>query len=347
MTFEERGIDVINKEIDALEQLRDHIDTSFSQAVSELHRCKGKVVVTGVGKSGHIGRKIAATMASLGTPAFFLHPDDALHGDLGMVGSNDVVIAISNSGESNEIINLLPGVRTIGARVIAITHNPESTLAANCDILCRIPNAKEACVLGIAPTSSTTATLVLGDALAVALSEAHHINKEEYAVFHPSGTLGKRLTIKVADVMRKNEQNAVVCSGARLKDAIEEIGKKELGAVLVSDGAGTLLGLITDGDIRRSMERGDDIYSCGVESIMTKQPVTIDSEAYAVQALEIMKQGGKRCSVLPVVDEMNKICGIVSISDLLRLGLIYDIHEGENTMRQNNKTAQKLTGGGL
>lgn len=317
------GLDVIGTEISALNQLKECIDEEFNKAVDTLNSCAGKVIVTGVGKSGHIARKIAATMASLGTSAFFLHPDDALHGDLGMVGNYDVVIAISNSGESEELLKMLPGIKTIGARLIAITNNIGSTLATSSDIVCRIPKVKEACVLGMAPTSSTTVSLVLGDAIAVALSKMHHIKENEFALFHPSGALGKRLTTRVADIMRSNGENAVVLKSSYLMDAIVEVGKKEMGAVMVADDAGKLLGLITDGDLRRAMEKGVDIYNTRTEDVMNKTPITISLNCLAVEALEIMKHGGKKCSVLPVVDDQNTIKGIVCMSDILRLGIVY------------------------
>ena len=318
-----RGIQVIDAEIAALEQLKASMNNNFNLVLETLDTCTGKIIVTGVGKSGHIARKIAATMASLGTSAFFVHPDDALHGDLGMISDKDVVIAISNSGESDELVKMLPGIKTIGARLIAITHNAKSTLANNSDILCLIPKVKEACILGIAPTSSTTVTLALGDALAVTLSDMHHFKEQEYAVFHPSGSLGKRLTTRVTDIMRSNNRNAVIPLDSYLKDALAEIGKKEMGAVMVADEDGHLLGLITDGDLRRCMEKELDIYSTGVGEIMTRKPITIHQNDYIISALKIMREAGKKCSVLPVIDDDKLIKGIVCMSDILRLGIVY------------------------
>lgn len=319
----ERALDVISKEICALESLKEYIGESFSTAVDYLYACAGKIIVMGVGKSGHIAGKIAATMSSLGSTSFFLHPDDALHGDLGMISEADVVIAISYSGESDEILQLLPGIKLIGAKLIAITHNTESGLAKNADLVCLIPKVEEACVLGIAPTSSTTVTLAFGDALAVALSEIRHLTREKFAAFHPAGALGKGLTARIADIMRTDENIPVVPISANIKDAIVEIGKKEIGAVLVCDEERKLAGIVTDGDLRRAMEKGVNIYTENVCIVMTRSPIIVNRNMLAMEALSIMKKAGKRCSVLPVIGENRTIEGILSTSDILKLGIVY------------------------
>ena len=317
----QRGKDVIISEKEALECLAEELSDSFTQTVDLILNRKGNVLITGVGKSGHIAAKIAATMSSLGTTAFFLHPDDALHGDLGRLSCNDVLIAISNSGESDELAKLLPNARLIGASIIGITSNANSKLANMSDVVCLVPKVKEACILGMAPTNSTTITLALGDAICVVLSEATKLTKQQYAVFHPSGSLGKGLTTTVSDVMRVGEANPTVLSGMTLKDAIVEIGKKELGAVSVVDTENNLLGIITDGDLRRGMQENIDIYNTIVDDIMTKSPITVEKDIKAIEVLRFMKDTGKKASVIPVLDGTT-LCGIVSITDIIRLGIV-------------------------
>ncbi|GIP55873.1 KpsF/GutQ family sugar-phosphate isomerase [Paenibacillus vini] len=318
-----RAKNIIDIEIRALQKLRDEIDDGFSQVINTISNCHGKTVVTGVGKSGHIARKVAATMASLGTSSFFLHPGDALHGDLGMITNNDVVIIISNSGESEEVLRLLPNMKLIGAKIIAITNNRFSSLAKHSDIICKIPVVDEACILKMAPTSSTTVTLVLGDALAVILSEINNFGKNQYAIFHPAGALGRRLTTRVSDIMHSGSENSSIEIGSTLKDAIVEISKKGLGAVTIIDMDGKLKGILTDGDIRRCMDNDINIYSCPVEEVMTKTPITVLGGSLAIDALIIMQKGGKKASVLPVVDENNGSLGLITASDILKLGIVY------------------------
>ena len=316
------GKRVIGVEIEALQRLKDTLDESFIMAVSVISESTGRVVVTGVGKSGHIARKIAATMSSLGTTAFFLHPDDALHGDLGMVYKDDVMIVISNSGESEELIRLLPNVRIIGAKIIAITSNEESNLAKQCDILCKVPKVEEACVLKLAPTSSTTVSLVLGDALAVALSVKYGFDKSNYAVYHPAGALGKKLVTRVADIMHTGEEAPIVLSGENLKTAIIEISKKGHGAVIVVDKNSTMLGIITDGDLRRSMDTDVNIYECTVDEIMTRNPISILRDALAIDVLILLQNSKKKISILPVVDGNTEAIGIITVADILKAGIV-------------------------
>ena len=314
---------LIDDEIDALEQLKLIIGDGFIQTIEKISSISGRVVVTGVGKSGHIARKIAATMSSLGTPAFFIHPNDAMHGDLGMITKNDVVLAISNSGESDELLRIIPNIRLIGADIIAITNNPESNLAKHSDILCPIPKVEEAGSIHLAPTSSTTVTLVLGDALSVILSSKLQFKKENFAAYHPAGSLGKKLTTKVIDVMHAGEDNARVLSGTSIKGAIFEISSKRLGATIVVDEENHLLGLVTDGDIRRAMDNDINIYTTPVDAIMTINPTTIQMDVLAINALMLMQKGDRIISCLPVINENHGAVGMITASDILRLGILY------------------------
>lgn len=319
----ESARDVIDKEIMALEQLKLTLGDGFVKTVDVIYSSNGKVVVTGVGKSGHIGRKIAATLSSLGTPAFFLHPNDAMHGDLGMITKEDVVFAISNSGESDELLRIIPNIKLIGATLIAVSNNSTSNLAKHADIFCPIPKVDEACHINMAPTSSTTVTIALGDALAIVLSDLHQFKKDNFAKFHPAGVLGKRLTTKVSDIMHTDSENAVVHIGSSVKTALFEIAKKGFGSTIVIDSSNVLVGFITDGDIRRAMEKEINITTTLVDEIMTKIPVTISEEALAVDALMMMQQGGRRLSSLPVVNKENNPVGMLTSSDILKLGIVY------------------------
>lgn len=316
------GKRVFDIEIEALTQVRDCLDESFEKIVNAITECKGKVIVTGMGKSGHIASKIAATMASLGTSSFFLHPAEALHGDLGMVSSNDIVIAISNSGESDEIVNILPNIKLIGARIVGISSNPNSTLIRSCDLPFVFPKMKEACNMSLAPTSSTTATLVFGDALAVVLSGISGFSKDNYALIHPAGSLGKRLLVSVANVMMTGEHNSTIPVGSGLKDAIVEMGKKTLGMVNVIDSDGKLCGIITDGDLRRLLDKGVNIYDCRVDDVMTKTPITISSDRLAVDAFMVIKNANKQITALPVIDANGILEGTVRIYDIVNKGII-------------------------
>ena len=275
--------------------------------------------MTGMGKSGHIAKKIAATLASLGTPAFYLHPGEAMHGDLGMLSKEDIVIAISFSGESDEIIKIIPNIKLIGIRLIALTGNPKSTLAKIADIVQIFPKIEEACYLGLAPTSSTTATLCYGDSLAIVASRVYNFRNKDFAALHPAGSLGKRLIFKVENLMSTGEKNAKININSSLKDAIIELSKKGLGVVAIVDNTDNVLGIITDGDLRRQLERNIDIYTLKVEEIMHKKPIVINKNQLAIEALKIMKE--KNISCLLVTEE-NKLIGIIRLQDIIGVGII-------------------------
>jgi arabinose-5-phosphate isomerase len=284
--------------------------------------CQGRIVVTGMGKSGIIGRKINATLASTGTPSLFLHPAEGIHGDLGMVTASDVVIAISNSGETSELLGILPSVKRIGAPIIAFCGRDQSTLAKHADVVLDISVAKEACPLGLAPTASTTATLAMGDALAIALLSARKFRPEDFAVFHPGGALGRKLLLTVEAVMHQGEDNPLITLDKTVKEALFVITAKGLGATTVVDG-GRLVGLITDGDIRRGLEKGHDFLDKPVASLMTKVPRTITPDRLAAEALHIMENNKPRpITVLPVVDREFQAIGMIHLTDLLRQGVV-------------------------
>jgi arabinose-5-phosphate isomerase len=282
--------------------------------------CQGRVVVTGMGKSGHIGSKIAATLASTGTPAFFVHPGEASHGDLGMITSQDVVIAISNSGNTNEVVTLLPLLKRMGAPLIAMTGNPQSVLAQEALANLDVSVAKEACPLGLAPTSSTTATLVMGDALAVALLEARGFSAEDFAFSHPGGRLGRRLLLRVSDIMHGGDSVPVVREGTTLGGALLEISRKGLGMTTVVDRNGALIGVFTDGDLRRSLDKNVDVHTTAIEQLMTRDGKTIRADQLAAEALNIMEE--MKISALPVIDEQGDLVGALNMHDLLRAGVI-------------------------
>jgi arabinose-5-phosphate isomerase len=276
-----------------------------------------------MGKSGHIGRKIAATLASTGTPAFFMHPAEAFHGDLGMVTERDVVIAISNSGESSEIVNILPIISRIGATIIAMSGRRESQLGKACDHFIDIGVAREACPLGLAPTASTTATLAMGDALAMALMSVRHFTSQDFALYHPGGALGRRLLLKVADVMHTGEENPIVLLDKTAKDALFIMTDKGLGAASVVDETGKFVGLITDGIIRRALAKDYKFLDEPVKNIMFEQPLTIAQDELAAAALSVMEKHKPRpVTVLPVIDEEQRPVGIVHLTDLLRQGVV-------------------------
>lgn len=310
---------VFDTEITALEKTRDALDDTFLQILDLVVNCKGKVIITGMGKPGHIAAKLAATFSSLGTPSFRLHPAEAMHGDLGMVSSNDVVIAISFSGESDEIVKILPNIKMIGATLVGITGNPNSTLAKASDVVQVLPKFEEACYLGLAPTSSTTAVLCYGDALAVVASGIYGFKDVDFGKFHPAGSLGKKLILKVDDLMAKEEKNAKVHISVPLKDAIIELSKKGLGAVSVVEDEDKLSGIITDGDLRRQLEKGADIYSMKVEDIMSKKPLTISRDKLAIEALRTMKDKNISCLV---VCEEGKAVGTIRLQDIIGVGIV-------------------------
>ena len=322
-SIREKAIETLELEARAVAQLVERIDDDFEAAVRAILDCKARVVVTGMGKSGHVGRKIAATLASTGTPSFFMHPAEAFHGDLGMVTADDIVIAISNSGESNEVVNILSIIHRIGARIIAMCGRRKSQLGRSADFYIDIGVEREACPLGLAPTCSTTATLAMGDAIAMALMDARDFKKEDYALFHPGGTLGRKLLLTVANVMHTGDENPVVSYHTTAKDALFVMTDKGLGAVSVVDADGKFIGLVTDGIIRRALAKDYTFLDKDVESIMFATPLTIAPDKMAAAALSVMEKHQPRpVTVLPVVDAAGVPVGIVHLTDLLRQGVV-------------------------
>ena len=313
------GKRVFDIEIAALEKTRDALDDTYLQILDIITNCEGKVVITGMGKPGHIAAKLAATFASLGTPAFRLHPAEAMHGDLGMVSANDVVIAISFSGESDEIIRILANIKMIGAKLVGLTGNPSSTLAKAADIVQVLPEFEEACFLGLAPTSSTTAALCYGDSLAVVASRIYGFKDVDFGKFHPAGSLGKKLILRVSDLMATGEKNAKVHVNVPLKDAIIELSKKGLGAVTVVDEDNHIIGIITDGDLRRQLEKGVDIYALKVKNVMSRNPRVINPDMLAVDALKIMKEKNISCLL---VKSNGQAAGTIRLQDIIGTGIV-------------------------
>ncbi len=310
---------VFNIEINALESTRDVLGKDFVEILNLITGCRGKVIVTGVGKPGHIATKIVATLSSLGTPAFYLHPAEALHGDLGSLSSNDVVIAISYSGESGEIVQILSGVKLIGAKLIAITGKRESTLAKEADIVQVLPEFNEACRFGLAPTSSTTVELCYGDALAVVASEKYGFTSENFGRIHPAGVLGKKLRIRVEDLMAEGDENAVLSCSATLKDVIIELSKKKLGMVNILDDNGSFAGIITGGDVYRVLEEEPNIYSEGVKRFIKQKPFIIGPDELAVNALDVMRKNN--IINLPVISN-GILKGTIIMQEILKAGII-------------------------
>lgn len=319
----EKAKETLKIEAASILELLPRVDEHFQAALEMILHCKGRIIVTGMGKSGIIGRKIAATLASTGTPAFYLHPAEGIHGDLGMVTQNDVILALSNSGETGEVLNILPSLRRIGAHIISMVGNPDSTLAKNSDIVLNVGVQKEACPLGLAPTSSTTAALAFGDALAMELLSARHFTPNQFAIFHPGGSLGRKLLLTVADIMHKEQENPMVPADMSVKDALFVITNKGVGAVSVVDDQHHLLGLVTDGDIRRGLARSLDFLNRPVAEMMTAHPTTIAPNKLAAEALHIMEANEPRpITVLPVVDEEHRVVGLVHITDLVHQGVV-------------------------
>ncbi|MBE6677742.1 MAG: KpsF/GutQ family sugar-phosphate isomerase [Ruminococcaceae bacterium] len=312
--------DVFEKEISALQKTKKSLGEAFNTVADLIYNCKGKVIFTGMGKPGHIGTKIAATFASLGIPSFFMHPGEAMHGDLGMVEERDVVILMSYSGESTEVTALLPILKEIACVTVAITGNDNSTLAKDCDHSFIFPQFEEACYMHLAPTSSTTALLVLGDALALAVSKAKNYSERDFGFHHPAGSLGKRLLVKVKDVMHAFDDNAVVVEGSPLRKAIVEMSSKGLNMVSIVDHQGKLKGIITDGDLRRMLEKSVDVYSETVDNVMTSSPKWVDSRDMAVNALQYMND--KRITCMPVLDANGIVVGTVLIQDIIKTGIV-------------------------
>jgi len=312
--------DTLDIEAQALLGLKDRLDERFAQAVQLMLNVKGRVVVTGMGKSGHIGRKIAATLASTGTPAMFVHPGEASHGDLGMIKNVDVVLGISNSGESDELVAILPMLKRQGVPLIAMTGGLQSALALHADVLLDSSVEKEACPLNLAPTASTTAQLALGDALAVALLDARGFKAEDFARSHPGGSLGRRLLTHVSDVMRSGEDSPSVLPEASLMELMREMSHKGLGASAVIDAEQQVLGIFTDGDLRRLIEQGRDLRNLTAQDVMHAVPRTIRQDALAVEAAELME--AHRITSVLVVDTAGRLCGALNSNDLMRAKVI-------------------------
>jgi len=310
------GREVLRTEARAIEELIPRLGDGFDRAVEALCGCAGRVVVTGMGKSGIVGKKIAATLSSTGTPALFLHPAEAVHGDLGMLVAGDVVVALSSSGETDEILRLLETIRRIGARIVALTGAAGSTLARNADTVVDVGLPKEACPLDLAPTASTTALLAMGDALAMAVMHRRGFTAEEFAARHPGGSLGRRI-LRVAAVMHTGDDVPRVEAGSSLHDAIEVISAKRLGAACVVDGAGRLQGIVTDGDLRRLIQRHERPLDCRLEDVMTRTPATIGPDDLAASALRVLEE--RRITSLPVIDADRAVVGFLHLHDLWRM----------------------------
>ena len=318
--FRLRAAKVLQIEATAVAQLAQYLNDDFNLACQLIFASTGKIIVTGMGKSGHIGSKIAATLASTGTPAFFVHPGEASHGDLGMLSADDVVIAISNSGETAEVLTIVPVIKRLGIKLIAMTGNPGSTLAklANAHLCVKVE--QEACPLGLAPTASTTATLAMGDAVAVALLEARGFSAEDFALSHPGGSLGRKLLLRLDDVMHRDDQVPIVSQHASIKDALLEISKKGLGMTAVVDDSGKLAGIFTDGDLRRILDQRFDIHSNSIAEVMTRHCITANSQMLAAEALQIMQQ--KKINGLIILDDNQMPVGAMNMHDLLRAGVL-------------------------
>ena len=314
------GLAVIDTEAEAVAALRERIDDGFARACQYLLGCRGRVVVSGMGKSGHVGGKIAATLASTGTPAFFVHPGEASHGDLGMITSQDVLLALSNSGETDELVNILPLIKRLGVPLVTMTGNPRSSLAEAADVNLDVSVAREACPLGLAPTSSTTAALVMGDALAVALLEARGFTAEDFARSHPGGRLGRRLLLHVADIMHRGERVPAVRGDVPLREALVEMSRQGLGMTAVVDADRRVIGIFTDGDLRRTLDRGIDVRAVRVDAVMIAHPVTANAELLAAEALALMES--RKINALLVTDADGRLVGALNMHDLLRARVV-------------------------
>ncbi len=310
----------INLEAQAVSALPERIDQQFVKACKLILSSSGRVIVTGMGKSGHIGKKIAATLASTGTPAFFVHPGEASHGDLGMITQGDIVLAISYSGSSNEIVTLLPLLKRTGVKIISMTSNPKSILAEVAEAHLNIAVTSEACPLDLAPTSSTTATLVMGDALAIALLEARGFTAEDFAFSHPGGALGRKLLLRVSDLMHTGADIPRVKVDTQLLQALMEMSSKGFGMTTIMDDRNQLLGIYTDGDLRRSIDKGVDVRTARVGDLMNPKPLLVRDNLLAAEALNIMEE--RKINVLLVEDEQKQLVGVVKINDILRAGVI-------------------------
>jgi len=320
LDFRPQALQVLQIEAAAVTQLAAYIDESFNLACQMMFDCKGRVIVIGMGKSGHIAHKIAATLASTGTPSFFVHPAEASHGDLGMITQDDVVLAISNSGETAEVLTIVPVLKRRGIKMIAMTGRPESTLATLSDVHVCVRVEQEACPLGLAPTASTTATLAMGDALAVALLDVRGFSADDFALSHPGGSLGRRLLLRLEDVMHFGDALPVVHQQVSLKEALLEISRKGLGMTAIVDDSGKLAGLFTDGDLRRVLDQQVDLHKASIDSLMTRNCITAKPAMLAAEALQIMEQ--RKINGLIVVNEQQEPVGALNMHDLLKAGVL-------------------------
>jgi arabinose-5-phosphate isomerase len=315
-----RAKEVLRIESDAIRSLIKRIDNNFKKAVDLIYHCKGRVVVTGMGKGGIIGQKISATMSSVGTPSLWLHSVEAIHGDLGRVAKDDIVIIVSKSGETEEVKGLLPMLKKIGTKIIALTGNTKSTLAKYCDVVLDASVKREACSLNLAPTASTTAMLAMGDALAICLLDKRGFKKEDFAFYHPGGMLGKQLLLKVEDIMRMRAGNPIVNQDKKIKDVLIAITRARAGSASIVDKKGKLVGIFTDGDLRRHLEKDSNLAIRKVKDVMTKNPSVVKKDTLAVEALRILQE--KKIDEVPVVDEKKRPVGLLDVQDLLRAGLV-------------------------
>ena len=318
--LKKRAKQVLKIESDSIRRLSSRINRNFEKAVNLIFACKARVVVTGMGKAGIIGNKISSTLASTGTPSLWLHSAEAIHGDLGRVRKQDVVIVISNSGETEEVVKLIPNIKKIGAKLVAITGNKNSTLTRNSDAVLDVSIKEEACPLGLAPMASTTTMLAMGDALCAALMDKRGFKRKDFAFLHPGGSLGKQLLLKVEDIMRKGMQNPIVRENTKVKDVLLRITAARAGSATVTDKKGKLKGIFTDGDLRRHLEEGKDLAAMKVKDVMTKNPKALKKGRLAVEALRILRE--YKIDEIPIVDEKYRVIGLVDVQDLLKAGLV-------------------------
>jgi arabinose-5-phosphate isomerase len=319
-TLKKLGLEVLRTEASAIEALKNRIDDDFVRACHFMLRCEGRVVVIGMGKSGHIGGKIAATLASTGTPAFFVHPGEASHGDLGMITAKDVVMALSNSGATEEILTILPIIKRLDVPLISLTGNPKSALATAATVNIDVSVREEACPLGLAPTASTTAALAMGDAMAISLLEVRGFTPDDFARSHPGGKLGRRLLLLIDDLLHTGDRVPKVQTGTLICDALLEMTRKELGATAIVDADNIVQGIFTDGDLRRALDRGADLNATPIDELMTRNCTLVSPGLLAAEALQIMENG--KFSALLVVDENKKLVGALNMHDMLRAGVV-------------------------
>ena len=311
---------VLKIERDALTSLIGRVDSNFEKVVKAMYKIQGRIIVTGMGKPGFIAQKISATLSSTGTPSLYLHPAEALHGDLGRVTKDDLILALSNSGETEEIVKFLPMVKKIGAKLVAMVGSPKSTLARFADYCIDTSVKREACPLGLAPTTSTTAMLAMGDALALALLDMKGFKEKDFAFYHPGGILGKRLILTVEDIMRRGSANPIVRADTKVKKVLLAITRSRAGSASVIDSKGRFIGIFTDGDLRRHLETKPDLINCEVKEVMTKNPTVIKKERLAAEAFEILRS--KKIDEIPVIDDRKRPIGLVDVQDLLKAGLV-------------------------